>query len=43
VSLQRRRDHRRATDAAGDTSEFSLCASYLNYTIFAGGFNPPPG
>jgi hypothetical protein len=31
-----------ATDAAGNTSEFSTCKSYLNDTIFADGFEPPP-
>ena len=30
-----------ATDAAGDTSEFSQCASYVNDTIFTSGFDPP--
>jgi parallel beta-helix repeat protein len=30
-----------ATDAAGDTSEFSACVIYFNDTIFADGFNPP--
>ena len=30
-----------ATNANGDTSEFSACASYLNDTIFADGFEPP--
>ena len=29
-----------ATDAAGDTSEFSACMPYLNDTIFADGFDP---
>jgi len=29
-----------ATDAAGDTSEFSLCRSYVNDTIFSNGFEP---
>jgi parallel beta-helix repeat protein len=29
-----------ATDAAGDTSEFSACMPYLNDTIFADGFEP---
>jgi hypothetical protein len=29
-----------ATDEAGDTSELSACASYLNDTIFADGFEP---
>ena len=29
-----------ATDAAGNTSEFSLCTSYVNDTIFRNGFDP---
>lgn len=28
-----------ATDAAGYTSEFSLCTSHVNDTIFANGFD----
>lgn len=31
-----------ATDAAGDTSEFSACITYFDDTIFANGFEPPP-
>jgi parallel beta-helix repeat protein len=31
-----------ATDAAGDTSEFSACVNYVNDTIFVNGFEPPP-
>ncbi len=31
-----------ATNGNGDTSEFSACATYLNDTIFANGFEPPP-
>lgn len=31
-----------ATDVAGDTSEFSACTSYINDSIFANGFDPPP-
>ncbi|MGA9422555.1 MAG: right-handed parallel beta-helix repeat-containing protein [Rhodanobacteraceae bacterium] len=31
-----------ATDTAGDTSEFSACTSYINDSIFANGFDPPP-
>jgi hypothetical protein len=30
------------TDAAGDTSEFSACVTYIDDTIFADGFEPPP-
>jgi hypothetical protein len=30
-----------ATDAAGDTSEFSACTAYANDTIFANGFQQP--
>jgi hypothetical protein len=29
--------------AAGNTSEFSACVAYVNGTIFADGFEPPPG
>jgi parallel beta-helix repeat protein len=32
-----------ATDSAGNTSEFSACATYFNDTIFANGFEQPPG
>ena len=31
-----------ATNGNGDTSEFSACATYLNDTIFANGFEPLP-
>ena len=31
-----------ATDASGDTSEFSACASYVNDTIFVDGFEAAP-
>lgn len=30
-----------ATDAAGDTSEFSACIDYVDDTIYADGFDPP--
>jgi len=30
------------TDAAGDTSEFSACLTYVDDTIFADDFEPPP-
>jgi hypothetical protein len=32
-----------ATDSSGNTSEFSACVAYVNDTIFADGFEPPPG
>jgi Right handed beta helix region len=31
-----------ATDANGNTSEFSVCATYLNDTLFTNGFDPAP-
>ena len=31
-----------ATDASGNTSEFSACATYLNDTLFHDGFEGPP-
>lgn len=31
-----------ATDANGNTSEYSACASYVNDQVFANGFEPPP-
>ena len=31
-----------ATDASGNTSEFSACQNYTNDDIFANGFEPPP-
>ncbi|HSE11877.1 MAG TPA: hypothetical protein VLB69_04495, partial [Rudaea sp.] len=31
-----------ATDANGNTSEFSACVNYLNDTLFTDGFEGPP-